>query len=160
MRNKWLAAGILAATTAAFFALQSSKSVHADEKDEKKDATKKIEPWKPEDFIYTETAGSFNISRDAKWLVWTKSTVDKEKDGRVSNLILSSLTSSTEIELTRGNDRSVGPSWSPNGERIAFLSDRKRPNAKGEAAGMQIWLINPHGVEPWPVTEFARTPRQ
>jgi dipeptidyl aminopeptidase/acylaminoacyl peptidase len=160
MRNKWLAAGILATTTLALFALQSSKAVRADEKDEKKDATKKIEPWKPEDFIYNETAGSFNISRDAKWLVWTKSTVDKEKDGRVSNLILSSLISSTEIELTRGNDRSAGPSWSPNGERIAFLSDRKRPNAKGEAAGMQIWLINPHGGEPWPVTEFARAPRQ
>ena len=159
MRNKWLAGGILAATMMALFAAPHW-SVRADEKDEKKEATKKPEPWKPEDFIYTEFGGGFTISRDAKWVVWTKSTVDKEKDGRVSNLILSSLTGSTEIELTRGNDRNAAPSWSPNGEHIAFLSDRKRPNAKGEAAGMQIWLINPHGGEPWPVTEFARAPHQ
>jgi len=25
---------------------------------------------------------------------------------------------------------------------------------------MQIWLINPHGGEPWVLTELARAPRQ
>jgi dipeptidyl aminopeptidase/acylaminoacyl peptidase len=156
MRNKWLAAGMLAGVAMALF-VAPHFSVSADEK---KDAPKKIEPWKPEDFIYTEFANGVHISRDAKWAVWVKSTVDKEKDGRVSNLVLSSLTDSTEIELTHGSDHFNSPVWSPNGERIAFLSDRKRPTSKGEAAGTQIWLINPHGGEPWPLTEFARAPRR
>jgi len=128
--------------------------------DEKKETPKKIEPWKPEDFIYTEFAGAVRISPYAKWAVWVKSTVDKEKDGRVSNLMLSSLTDSAEIELTHGSDHFNSPVWSPNSERIAFLSDRKRPNSKGDPAGTQIWLINPHGGEPWSITEFARAPRR
>ena len=159
MRNKRLAAGIF---TGVFFAGLSAVffSTRADETKPATESSKKIAPWKSEDFVYGESAGAVRISRDAKWIVWTKSTADKEKDGRVSNLVLSSLTDSTEIELTRGSDHNAAPSWSPNGERIAFLSDRKRPNAKPDMAGMQIWLINPHGGEPWPVTEFARGPHQ
>ncbi len=159
MRNKWLAAELILGTSAMFFG-GPQLAANADEPEPAKDATKKIEPWKTEDFVYNESAGAIRISRDAKWIVWTKSTTDKEKDGRVSNLILSSLTDATEIELTRGGDHNNGPSWSPNGERIAFLSDRKRPYGKPDLAGTQIWLINPHGGEPWPVTEFARAPHQ
>src|SRR5215813_1199378 len=156
MHNKLFPAGIVAALL--FACLGAAKfEVSADEKPTA-DNAKKISPWKSEDFVYGESATSVRLSRDGKWAVWTKATPDKEKDGRVSNLILSSLTDSTEIELTRGSDHNGVASWSPNGERIAFLSDRKRPNAKPDTAGMQIWLINPHGGEPWPVTEFARSP--
>src|SRR5579859_4415519 len=158
MRKNVLAAGIVAGVFFGCFSA-SKFAVRADDKPAA-DTSKKISPWKTEDFVYGETAAFVRISRDAKWLVWSKSTVDKEKDGRVSNLILSSLMDSTEIELTRGGDHNVAPSWSPNGERIAFLSDRKRPNGKGDAAGTQIWLINPRGGEPWPVTEFARAPHR
>ena len=159
MRNKLLAAGIFVGVAIAYLSL-AYPAAKADDAKSTKDGVKKIEPWKPEDFIHTENAGYVRISRDAKWLAWVKSTTDKEKDGRVSNLILSSLADSAEIELTRGSDHNVAPTWSPNGEQIAFLSDRKRPNPKSDTAGMQIWLINPHGGEPWPLTEFARAPHQ
>src|SRR5579859_77358 len=158
MRNKWLAAGLILA--AVIFYGEAQRAAGADEPKSAADSAKKTEPWKTEDFVYSESAGAIRMSRDAKWAVWVKSTTDKEKDGRFSNLILSSLTDATEIELTRGSDHNNAPSWSPNGERIAFLSDRKRPNGKGDAAGTQIWLINPRGGEPWPVTEFARAPHR
>jgi len=52
----------------------------------------KKDPWKPEDIIYAETANpQTRISPDGKWLVWVKSSGDKEKDLRVSNLMLTSL---------------------------------------------------------------------
>jgi dipeptidyl aminopeptidase/acylaminoacyl peptidase len=120
----------------------------------------KIEPWKSEDFIYSEAAGQYRISPDAKWLVWVKSAGDKEKDARVSNLFLSSMTESREIQLTRGTDAVTEPRWSPDGEWIAFLSTRARPQGKPDNSKMQIWLINPRGGEPWPITELARSPRQ
>ena len=120
-----------------------------------------IEPWKPEDIIYAETAQPpTRISPDAKWLVWVKSTGDKEKDARVSNLMLSSLTENKEIQLTRGSDNNGQPQWSPDGQLLAFTSNRARYGAKPDTAPVQIWLINPHGGEPWTLTELARPPRQ
>jgi dipeptidyl aminopeptidase/acylaminoacyl peptidase len=122
--------------------------------------TAKREPWKPEDFIFSEAVLQYRISPDAKWLVWVKSAGDKDKDGRISNLYLSSLTESRDIALTRGTDQNMQPRWSPDGEKIAFLSTRGRPKAKPDTAPMQVWLIDSHGGEPWPLTELAHPPKQ
>src|SRR6185437_9761110 len=106
--------------------------------DDAKPAAKK-EPWKSEDFIYSEAVGQYKASPDGKWLAWTKSAGDKDKDGRISNLYLSSLTGDAhEIALTRGNDNNLQPKWSPDGEKIAFFSSRARPKAKPDTAGMQL----------------------
>jgi dipeptidyl aminopeptidase/acylaminoacyl peptidase len=117
-------------------------------------------PWKAEDVVFTEAASQFRISPDGKWAVWVKGTADKEKDGRVSNLYLSSLTEKKEIQLTRGEDDVAGPRWSPSGEMLAFLSSRALPKPKPDAAHMQLWLMNFAGGEPWHVTEFERGIRQ
>jgi dipeptidyl aminopeptidase/acylaminoacyl peptidase len=123
-------------------------------------APAKIEPWKAEDIIYAERASQFQISPDSKWLVWVKSTGDKEKDATVGNLVLSSLTENTEIPLTRGSDNNGQPQWSPDGQLIAFTSNRTRPGAKPDTAPVQIWLLNAHGGEPWTLTELPRAPRR
>ena len=120
----------------------------------------KTEPWKPEDVIYAEGASQFQISPDSKWLAWTKSEGDKEKDARVTNLYLTSLTEEREIALTRGSDNNHEPRWSPDGEWIAFLSSKPRPRAKPDTAPVQIWLISPRGGEPYALMELARPPRQ
>src|SRR5215470_10671144 len=71
------------------------------------------EPWKPEDVVYAELALQMRISPNAEYLVWVKSTGDKEKDARVSNLFLTGLAGSGKtLELTRGSDNNSQPRWS------------------------------------------------
>jgi len=154
----FLLSGTLGFSTPQSTRADESSSPGSDAAENKSD---KKEPWKPEDVIFAETASpQTRISPDAKWLVWVKSTGDKDKDTRVSNLILSSLTENKEIPLTRGSDNNGQPQWSPDGQLIVFTSNRLRPVAKPENAPVQIWLINAHGGEPWVLTELARAPRR
>src|SRR5260370_18409878 len=135
-QQKWIVAGnFLAGACAAAGMIRPVVVVKADDTK----PTAKTEPWKPEDVIFQEFVGQLQISPDGKWLVWVKSTADKEKDARVSNLYLSSLTENKEIELTRGSDRYKKPRGSPAGRRIAFVSWRAPPPATTDTAPKQIW---------------------
>jgi dipeptidyl aminopeptidase/acylaminoacyl peptidase len=117
-------------------------------------AAKEEDPkkWTVEDVLKQESAGSFDISPDGKWVVWVKTRPDKDANRRVSDLYLTSLVDSTEIQLTRGKYSDRSPKWSPDGKWIAFLSAR----GEGKERTTQIWLINPRGGEPWKLTSVEK----
>lgn len=117
-------------------------------------------PWTPNDIIFSESATQFRISPDGKWAVWVKSAGSKEKDHRVSNLYMTSLTDKKEIEMTRGDYEVSNPRWSPSGDRIAFLSTRALPKPDSKAAHTQLWMMDAFGGEPWNVTTLERDIRQ
>jgi dipeptidyl aminopeptidase/acylaminoacyl peptidase len=127
---------------------------------EENKAPDKTSPWKPEDVVFAENVRQFRISPDGQWVAWIKAQGDKEKDAVVSNLFLSSLSNDVEIQLTRGSDTVSSFNWSPDGKWIAFLSSKSRPQAKPDTAATQIWLINPHGGEPYVLTELAHGPQR
>ena len=123
----------------------------------------KTSPWKAEDIIFQESINDFTLSPDARSVAWIKGEGDKEKDSRVSNLFLTSLTDDRTVQLTRGTDSVSLPQFSPDGEWLAFISSRARPSAKSEkpdAASRQIWLISTRGGEAYPLTELARDARR
>src|SRR5580765_8914280 len=81
-----------------------------------------------ETFMDMESVSNPAISPDGRQIVFTRSWVDKVKDERVSNLWIVDVDGTRPRELTSGTWRDSQPVWSPDGKRIAFLSDRDGTN--------------------------------
>jgi dipeptidyl aminopeptidase/acylaminoacyl peptidase len=81
-----------------------------------------------ETFMNMESVSNPAISPDGKQIVFTRSWIDKVKDERVSNLWIVDVDGIRVRELTNGNWRDSQPVWSPDGKRIAFMSDRDGTN--------------------------------
>ena len=81
-----------------------------------------------ETFMNMEGVSNPEISPDGKLIVFTRSWVDKVKDERASNIWIVDVDGVRIRELTTGNWRDNQPVWSPDGKRIAFLSDRDGTN--------------------------------
>lgn len=99
-----------------------------------------------DDIINTENVSSLQISYDGKLVVWVQTKASKEKDRHISHLWMANLLTGEEpVQLTKGEHSSWSPKFSPNGKKIAFLSDREDKT--------QIFIINPFGGEAEKLTD-------
>jgi dipeptidyl aminopeptidase/acylaminoacyl peptidase len=102
--------------------------------------------WEIDDVILAEFIRDIRVSPDGRWVVWVHVVPDKEHDAFIGNLVRLDLATGRETILTHGSESCLNPRWSPDGQRLAFL--RSHNDKK------QIWLIDPSGGEPWPLTEW------
>ncbi len=112
--------------------------------------------WTVEDILLAENASSWAVSPDGTRAVFVKARMDKDKNGRVSNIFLVDLGTKKETQLTRGSDGASQPMWSPDGSVISFVSSRPLPKPNPDVSGPQIWLMSVAGGEPYPLTGLAR----
>ncbi len=116
--------------------------------------------WTMDDILGAESAGGFDISRDGRFVVWTKSELDREKSRRFSNLWITRIADGETWALTHGKDAFGSPQFSPNSELIVFTSSREAPDKSPDAAGSQLWAMRMDGGEAWPLTTTLRGLRQ
>ena len=77
------------------------------------------------------------------------SSVDREKDSYISCIWTFALDGSAARQLTRGPGRDESPRWSPDGKRLAFLSNR--------GGSPQVHLIRRDGGEAWQLGAFPQS---
>lgn len=85
------------------------------------------------------TISEIKVSPEGARAVFTVNTSDVETNIINSDLWIIDLTTGHYFQLTQSEKAERSPAWSPDGNKIAFLSNRKGPN--------QIWMISPDGGE-------------
>ncbi|MFN0111448.1 MAG: prolyl oligopeptidase family serine peptidase [Blastocatellia bacterium] len=99
-----------------------------------------------DDLINVKTAGGAQISPDGKFVAYTVGETDWKQDAFVSQLWLANVASGKLLQLTRGEKSSGNPQWSPNGDWLAFTSNRVGDKN-------QIFVISPEGGEAMQLTK-------
>lgn len=85
------------------------------------------------------------ISPDGKWIAFTRVQPDQFENGYVRNIWLVAVDGGKLRQLTRGGKDS-SPTWSPDGNKIAFTSARDGKN--------QVYVLDVHGGEARQITKM------
>ncbi|WP_431257654.1 prolyl oligopeptidase family serine peptidase [Roseateles chitinivorans] len=104
----------------------------------------------PDDLFKEQRVEHLDLRPGGDIAVCELKTVERDDDAYQSHLWLLPMDGRPLSRLTFAPGRNIRPRWSPQGERIAFLSDRH-----GGAA--QIYLIDHQGGEARQLTRFAST---
>jgi dipeptidyl aminopeptidase/acylaminoacyl peptidase len=93
-----------------------------------------------DDLLTIKSVGGTQISPDGHWVAYTVNYGDFKQDVFVTQIWLVQTESGKSFQLTRGDRSSTTPRWSPDGQWLAFLSNRQEDKN-------QLFVINPAGGE-------------
>ncbi len=99
-----------------------------------------------DELLTLKSLGGTQISPDGKWVAYTITYGDFKQDAFVTQIWLANSETGNSFQLTRGDKSSTNPRWSPDGQWLAFLSNRVEDKN-------QIFLINPTGGEAQQLTK-------
>ena len=99
-----------------------------------------------DDLLTLKSIGGTQISPDGKLVAYTVSYGDFKQDAFVTQIWLANSDTGNSFQLTRGDKSSTSPRWTPDGRRLAFLSNRVDDKN-------QIFLIDPTGGEAQQLTK-------
>jgi dipeptidyl aminopeptidase/acylaminoacyl peptidase len=99
-----------------------------------------------DDLLTIKSVGGTQISPDGKWVAYTVGYGDFKTDAFMNQIWLVESNGGRKFQLTRGDKSATNPRWSPDGQWLAFLSNRSEDKN-------QIFLINPLGGEAQQLTK-------
>lgn len=108
--------------------------------------------FEPLDLFDLEFASNPQFSPDGKSIVFERSFMDIMTDKRLSNLWITDLSGNRQRPLTSGNENHYGHQWSPNGDRLAFISTES-----GKPQIHIMWMDNGQQVN---ISNLQKSPSQ
>ena len=99
-----------------------------------------------DELLTLKSIAGTQISPDGKWVAYTVGYGDFKQDAFITQIWLANSENGKSFQLTRGDKSSTNPRWSPDGQWLAFLSNRVEDKN-------QIFLINPSGGEAQQLTK-------
>ena len=104
--------------------------------------------WDPELHLKLKAVGAPRVSPDGKKAVYTvnEAVMAADKSEFVTQIWMTTLDTKRHVQLTFGDKSSTNPKWSPDGNWIAFVSNRKDNRN-------QLYLLNMNGGEAEPMTD-------
>ena len=103
-------------------------------------------PVRFEELARLDRIGSFDLSPDGKWIAYSVGTPVIAENRTKSAIWLAPAAGGAPRRLTSGHKRDSDPFFSPDGRRVAFLSNRD--------GSSQIWTVDLSGGEPAKATSF------
>ena len=104
-------------------------------------------PLQVGDLYALKEVGDPRISPDGRWVAYTVTTPDREKDKPDSDIYLIPAAGGEAIRLTAGDRSEQKPRFSPDGQWLAFLA--------GESDGeTQVWLMRRAGGDAVQLTSY------
>src|SRR5258705_982921 len=78
-----------------------------------------------DELLTLKTIGGAQISPDGQWVAYTVTNADFKQDAFVTPIWLAETRGKGRtLQLSRGEKSSTNPRWSPDGEWLAFISNR------------------------------------
>ncbi len=111
-------------------------------------ATATAQTWEPEMHLKFKAVGTPRVSPDGKRVVYTvnEAVMAADKSEFVTQIWLANLATKQSTQLTFGEKSSTNPKWSPDGNWIAFTSNRKDNRNN-------LYLLSLNGGEAEPLTD-------
>ena len=111
-------------------------------------ATATAQTWDPEMQLKVKAVGVPRVSPDGKRVVYTvnEAVMTPDKSEFVTQIWLANIATKQNTQLTFGEKSSTNPKWSPDGNWLAFTSNRKDNRN-------QLYLLSMNGGEAEPLTD-------
>jgi dipeptidyl aminopeptidase/acylaminoacyl peptidase len=91
-------------------------------------------PMTFEDMMHMKRLGETAVSADGKWLGYSVTTVDLEKNTKTPELWLQAIAGGEPVKLAVGQPGDGGIEFAPDGKRVILVSGREN--------GQQIWIAD------------------